>query len=331
MDRYRQMTDTPGDAAINELIKSLPKEEIGNLLSYDSPSAEYPEAYQSFKNEYIKLPPVANMDKIVLAGKVYRKYTQEIMMLLGAMSLPYCYAAANGARVLFMSEKIRTDPSKRLLETAQFVLGLFGEGAFENEGAAYDLITKTRLRHALVRFFIQHKPWDEAWGKPINQEDLAGTNLAFSLIIIKGLDRLGFRLTLAEKEAWMHNWYVIGYMLGIEEGLLYDDIRQASHLERVIARRQLRTSDQGKALTASLIAHLKASLPDSRMSTLVDAQIRLLLDDQIADMLGVKPGKLPLRIARAFTDFQYIRNQIAEPKASYDTFQKELRKKAHPN
>ena len=44
--------------------------------------------------------------------------------------------------------------------------------------------------------------WDaERWGAPINQHDMAGTQLLFSLAVLEGLRTLGFRITTTSPRA----------------------------------------------------------------------------------------------------------------------------------
>ena len=50
--------------------------------------------------------------------------------------------------------------------------------------------------HAAVRYQIAtHGRWNPAWDRPINQEDLAGTLLAFSWVCLDGLRQMGFQLS----------------------------------------------------------------------------------------------------------------------------------------
>ncbi|NJO02593.1 MAG: DUF2236 domain-containing protein [Bacteroidia bacterium] len=116
----------------------------------------------------------------------FQKYAPHLLAMLGYLSLPYCYAAANGAQVLQLSQRIRQDTKKRLLETSQFVLDVMEPGAFGPEGLGLVSALKVRLIHAAIRFHVLRSPkWDMAWGLPVNQEDMGGTNGAFSWISVR--------------------------------------------------------------------------------------------------------------------------------------------------
>lgn len=216
--------------------------------------------------------------------KVFEKYTVEILAILGVYSLPYCYAAANGARVLIHSRKIMSEPERRLGETAQFVTEIFEEGAFNPDGKGFVAIAKVRLMHAVARFFASRHIKDEI---PVNQEDMAGTNLAFSLICIRGLEKIGIELTPQQKKGYIHYWNVVGAMLGIKRELLFDEISGTSYLERMIRKHQFRKSQEGIALTESL---LKSFNKRNELSELVDAEsiMYYFLGKEVGACLGLE-------------------------------------------
>lgn len=99
--------------------------------------------------------------------------------MLGLYSLPYCYAFADGAEVLVRSKRIIDSIGERLGETGSFVMEIFKPGAFTSERSAFLVCAKVRLIHAFSRYFISHyaKDWDNAYGKPVNQETCSGPTL----------------------------------------------------------------------------------------------------------------------------------------------------------
>jgi hypothetical protein len=60
--------------------------------------------------------------------------------------------------------------------------------------------------------------WDsDLYGVPINQEDMVGTLLSFSINVIETIERIGAPfLTQREREAYIHLWRYIGYLIGVE-------------------------------------------------------------------------------------------------------------------
>jgi hypothetical protein len=49
---------------------------------------------------------------------------------------------------------------------------------------------------------------------PLNQEDMAATLGAFGVAPVWSLERMGFRLSIREKEAYLFLWRYLGYYLG---------------------------------------------------------------------------------------------------------------------
>jgi hypothetical protein len=217
--------------------------------------ANYPE--HEFIINAAKLPSWADQKLMTNGSFFFARHSEIIMSLLGLLSLPYCYTGANGSMVLYLSELIRKQTTKRLYDTAVFVWEVMGPQAFGKDGSACEEILKIRLMHAAVRYYtLQSGKWDDQWGTPINQEDMAGTNLSFSLIVIRGLRMLGYSVSQADQTAFMHIWAIVGYLTGLDEDLIPENSKHALQLDGMIKQRQFRTSAHGKALTSSLTEHI---------------------------------------------------------------------------
>lgn len=241
-----------------------------------------------------ELPPWADQ-KLMKTGSVFFARNAEIIMsLLGLLSLPYCYTGANGSMVLYLSELIRKQTTKRLYDTAVFVWEVMAPDAFGKDGNAYEEILKVRIMHAAVRYYtLKSNKWDGAWGTPINQEDMAGTNLSFSLIVIRGLRLLGYNISQADQSAFMHIWAIVGYLTGLNEDLIPDHSKQAQQLDSIIKKRQFHTSAHGKELTRSLTDHIMKINKSQATANDILGLMRYLLGQQIADMLGIEAPELP--------------------------------------
>ena len=211
----------------------------------------------AFIDKALDLPSWARPRLMKSGAAFYARHSEIIMSLLGLLSLPYCYTAANGAMVLYLSERIRKQTTKRLYDTAIFVWEVMAPDAFGKDGNAYEEILKVRIMHAAVRYYtLQSGKWNDAWGLPVNQEDMAGTNLSFSLIVIRGLRMLGFSVSQADQEAFMHIWAVVGYFIGLDADLIPENSKMAQQLDNSIKKRQFQISTHGQELTASLTAHI---------------------------------------------------------------------------
>jgi hypothetical protein len=250
------------------------------------------------------------------AAEVYGAWGLEIGVGLFCASLPTAYAAARGVQVLQITARLQTDTKRRILETGQFLLDALAPGGFTPHGHAIRTIQKVRLMHATVRHIIRlhigrsgrdlssAPMWDGAWGVPINQEDLAGTMLAFSLVPVRILPLMGIRLPAHQQRAYVHHWNVVAAMLGVESDLLPASVDEAMDLAAAIERRNLAESAAGQELTRALVDTMRAMMRHTPFRELPEPMIRRLSGNDVADMLGVAPYpwswrliNLPLQLA----------------------------------
>ena len=297
----------------------------GNVLNLLK--AHYPDV--AFINKASDLPSWAD-PKLMKAGSAFfAKHAEIIMSLLGLLSLPYCYTAANGAMVLYLSGLIKEKTTKRLYDTAVFVWEVMAPDAFGPTGNAYKEILKVRLMHSAVRYYtLQSGKWDHAWGLPINQEDMAGTNLSFSLIVIRGLRSLGFHVRHSDQTAFMHLWAVIGYLTGLQEDIIPENAKRAQQLDVAIKQRHFRTSTHGKELTHSLTDHILAINKSKATANEILGLMRYLLGSEIADMLAIKAPELPgyklsiIRTVNLLKSFKPVGDTNRSYQRAYATFKK---------
>ena len=232
----------------------------------------------------------------------FKKYAAQIGLTLGCFSLPYCYLGANGAQVLWLTERIKNDTARRLRETGEWVFGVNNPKEWLT-GNAIGRTLKIRLIHAGARWFSLHSGrWNMAWGYPVNQEDMAGTNLAFSYIVLRGLRKSGIVATEQEEEDYLHHINVIGYLNGVADELIPRNLREAYHLDRAIARRQFAPSEAGVGLTRSLLNAIasqggQATDRPEAIRNLAAGEMRFFMGDEYANWLGVPTAPVGKRLA----------------------------------
>jgi hypothetical protein len=185
---------------------------------------------------------------------------------------------------------------------------------------------KVRFLHSAMRFMLQHPDsirrvpkdglderahtfveqaasrtagWDTAGlGVPINQEDLAFVLLTFGYLIPKGMDTWGRTVPREQKEDFLHLWRVVGYVMGIREDLMTDNLDEAEALYETILRRNAGSTEPGKILTSAIMDFLRKYLPERfGLAQTVPASL-------IVDQLGLERARLivndtDLRAARA--------------------------------
>jgi ER-bound oxygenase mpaB/B'/Rubber oxygenase, catalytic domain len=246
---------------------------------------------ESFLNIYSKVD--LNKKQISRATDFYKKHQNSIGLLLACFSLPYCYLGENGARVLGFSKRMETDTHNRLKETGLFLKTIL---KYDNwmTGLAQNSILKVRLLHAMWRHKLSlSDKWDMAWGLPINQEDMVGTNLSFSLLIIRGLKKMGVNVSLSEEAAYMDHWNDIGHLMGIETEINCSTVKLANAYDKSISQSQFKESEIGKNLTKSLFESLENLTNNKLVHSYLVSQSRILLGPQYSEWLGIKETKIP--------------------------------------
>lgn len=298
MDKLRQTGDELADNIILQVFQQTEMTGLRDFFKWlNSNETEYSLSFvNEFVNQKPELPALANWKKMQKGMIFFQENQERIGIMLACLALPYCYAGADGARVLAKSQRIQNDTLKRLEETGEFIFTVMQEKNWKN-GVAFRKILQVRLMHAAIRFFSEyHGSWDKTWGKPVNQEDMAGTNGAFSYIVIRGLRKTGKTPSESEEEAYLHLWNVISHIMGVEEVLIPQNLREAFTLDKVIANRQFRPSEEGKSLTKSLLQTLESFVSNPLLKSFPAAQMRYLLGDEIADLLGIPVHSIESKI-----------------------------------
>ena len=142
-----------------------------------------------------------------------------------------------------------------------------------------------------MRFHIKKSgKWKKEWGLPINQEDMAGTYLAFSFIILRGLRKIGRVIYPESALAYQHLWNVIGHMLGLNEALIPSNLKQAYQLTTAIEKRHFKASSAGQSLTKALLDSYTEQIPVNLPNGYLNTYMRYVLGDQVADLLNLPPA-----------------------------------------
>jgi hypothetical protein len=294
LDLMRQSTDPVADQAVSELFESGEVEAVDGLMNHlvrnDQLIAdELPVNIRQYLKQTEALPDWADNSKIAIAEALFGRCGPTICVSLMCASLPSAYAAAKGVQVLRMTARLKSDTTRRIGETAQMIVDVLAPGGLAPGGLGIRAAQKVRLMHAAVRNLISRSGrWNPEWGQPINQEDLAGTLMTFSWIVLDALDKLKIRVDPHEAEAYVHAWNVVGHVMGIRSELLPDGVAQAGELTQIISLRQQQPSEAGQEMTRALVEMLEHQSPGTLFKGFPDTMIRHLVGDEVADMIGVK-------------------------------------------
>jgi len=282
-------------APVSELFSALAKAVALHLDDEDAPGIG------AFVRAEEPWPDWADGDLVRRGQQVFGDWGPQLGVALWMASLPADYAGAKGAEPLLRTARLTNNPKRRYLETGQMIIDAMTPGALAPGGHGYRTVRHVRLMHAAIRHALVHitdvdqsgrlvvGPWDDALGRPINQEDLLGCLFSFSLVGLASLERSGVRLDPADAEAYVHVWNLIGHQLGIRDDLLPLDRADAETVFRAISVRQYAPSDAGRELTATAISCMQDMLVSKRLRGLPATGIRHYLGDETADLLGVPP------------------------------------------
>jgi uncharacterized protein (DUF2236 family) len=235
-----------------------------------------------------EVPGWADTERLERGCTVVVEHGPQLCVSLATASLVYCYAGYPGVKVLTFSRRLDHDAVRRVGETAQFVLAVMAPGSLDRGGRAIRKIQKVRLLHAAIRHLVSTSGrWDaKADGVPICQEDLAGTLMSFTWIVIDALRKLGVRVDDREAEDYYYRWRVVGEMLGTDPAVIPTDLAGARELTEAIARRSHRRSPEGIEMTQALFELHTASLPVG-FAGAAPALTRFLLGDEMCAMVDL--------------------------------------------
>jgi hypothetical protein len=315
LSKYRALGDKEADEIINQIVDQNGISSLRQLMSFLSDYQNLSFENQSpilqlFLSGNASLPVFYDKKKLIRSTDFYRGNQQNIALILGLYSLPYCYLGADGAKVLYMSERIKNDTYRRLTETGSFLKAVMNYDNWKSE-RIFSICLKVRLLHATIRYFTLHsKQWNLAWGYPINQEDMLGTNLAFSLVVLRGMEKLGYSVDKTYEDAYINTWNVIGFLLGIKQEIMPENYLEAVKIDKQIAERQFRQSVEGQELTNSLIQVVRSFAPSEITANLLQSQSRMLLGEKYAKMLGIAETNFPNALLKMYNTTSVLMSKI---------------------
>lgn len=291
-----------GDEAADRVvaaIASMPKGEGWRLLERGlrgEPIAEAPAELRNFLEDAADAPAWVDWATCDRGGAVLMEAGLIGGMVLGARSLVLGYAAPAGNKPLVFSGRLKEQASRRLNETARFVQAVSRPGGMRPFAEGWQITLKVRLIHAQVRrMILKSGRWKASlWGAPINQHDMAGTTLLFSIAILDGLRKLGLRFSADDGETYMHLWRWVGHVIGVDAELLPASEHDALRLAEVIAATMGEPDDDSRVLTKALFdsAWENAITPKqqrdaSRQVLFGTTLCRELIGDDLADSLRI--------------------------------------------
>lgn len=182
-----------------------------------------------------QVPPVhVDAEKVDLARSLFASYGTEITSALLLGALPQAYAAEEGSKVLAATTQLQTNLTRRIAGTGQFLASIMARRASTAATKAdwtagqridepstrqpcWQLCASLRLYHAVIRASLAERNdvGLRSGEVALNQEDLLGVLLTFSVTVFEVLESYGIRWTTDEQEAYLYLWDLVGTHLGI--------------------------------------------------------------------------------------------------------------------
>ncbi len=216
-------------------------------------------------------------------------------------SLAFGYQYGDLSRPLAATGRLERMASRRLGETARWVLAVTTPGAMAPGGEGWRSSLRVRLVHALVRrHLLDSGEWDtQAWGVPISASAMMATAIGgFAIVPQRALSDVGAGTTAADRESRTALWRWVGYVMGVPPALLPANWREAERLIETLATFDLGPNDDGPALMRALTRHglpLEGLLPSwgvgaarLALAPMIEALVRRWLGEAASDELGVR-------------------------------------------
>ncbi|HEX8715101.1 MAG TPA: oxygenase MpaB family protein, partial [Solirubrobacteraceae bacterium] len=216
-------------------------------------------------------------------------------------SLAFGYQYGDLSRPLAATGRLERMASRRLGETARWVLAVTTPGAMAPGGEGWRSSLRVRLVHALVRrHLLDGEEWDaEAWGVPISASAMMATAIGgFAIVPQRALTDVGAGASAADRESRTALWRWVGYVMGVPPALLPANWREAERLIETLATFDLGPNDDGPALMRALTRHglpLEGLLPAwgvgaarLALAPMIEALVRRWLGEAASDALGVR-------------------------------------------
>jgi len=313
---YLLQSDLLADAVI-EAFEGLPPRSGWAMLEQGLAKGiaavpDAPEALRALFAEIDHVPVWVDWRTIDRGGELLFRTGIIGGIVLGAKSLVLGYVSPAGNKPLVLSGRLQQQAARRLNETSRFVQAVCRPDGLRRHGDGLAITVKVRLMHAQVRrMILRSGRWDgDRWGLPINQHDMAGTQLLFSIAVLEGLRDFGFRIPSDEAESYMHLWRYVSRLIGVDPEISVTSELDARALAELIAATQEPPDDDSRALVRALLDSPQetAKTDEARRRAVLTTHlgqgfVRGLLGEEMADALGVPrtPWRYAMEVARAAT------------------------------
>lgn len=238
-------------------------------------------------------------DKLALAARVsMRTGLIGIGLALPGLALTGGYLASKADKPLVGTGDLRRMAPRRLNETATWYIDVTSPGGLDRFSPGFTGTLRVRVMHALVRAAMnQRDDWDfDGWDSPVNQVQLAGTLMLFSLANLAGCQAMGMRFSDRERDAVFHFWRYVGLLMGVHPELVPTCEEDTWRLFWLEADTEFEPDDDSFLLAQALHGGRDEGWATELARAYLSSYSRLILGRSNADRLGL-PDNKPLQAA----------------------------------
>ncbi len=231
-DRYIAQTmigDPDADAVVAYLF-SLPHRESIALVreGIENPDGSELLHQHPVMHDFIQsldaTPDWLDLESFHPAYRMFHRNTRLVLaaMLGGVLIEGF---STNISKSFYITGRLRDSGVRRLRQNNRHMVEMFLPGGLERYGEGWKLSVRVRLIHARVRYLLQRSAdWDTAaWGEPVSSAHLGFAIAAFSARLLRHMKALGASFDDEEAASFMQVWRYSGYVMGIPDGILFED------------------------------------------------------------------------------------------------------------
>ena len=329
LERLMGLGDKPADDLVASIVATHGRQEAHRVFDrlIQEPGVPMDNAsVAQFINTVAQRPSWARDDLIDQAQEFFAVNGWVSFVTLGCASLPQGYVVREVALVLGTTQGMTTHVQRRIWETYQFVLDVMQPGGLAPSGPGIVSCQKVRLLHALIRYVLLHPApaspdgywavlekrahtWPPDAGVPLSQALMEGTVLSFSYVTLRCLERLGYHVSDADKEAYLHAWAVAGHILGVRDELVVHDMDEAASYYE-FRHRLSRPTEEGRELATALVGYLQGRVSRWWLPVMRPLPKILMVDlsgRDTTELLGVGLGRVERSLYAPVTVFLRLR------------------------